>query len=184
MGKTRIFASLTAVLAAGVLAAACTTSKADMKPAGGPDSVAFAKKLWAAMGSAGYVGANMINGTPYEGQEPHGAVLETMDGMLKVDGRTALVVVKRNYGPKGLDTDAVMNEPGKHLKAVTVMYKREKGYDPDNADWFWVKYKADGSLDVNPKGVKLAGWVMKGADKGCIACHKGAGADMLFTRDR
>ena len=57
-------------------------------------------------------------------------------------------------------------------------------YDAENADWFWVKYKADGSLDVNPKGALLAGRVVKGGDKGCIACHKGAGPDMLFTRDR
>ncbi|RMD48443.1 MAG: hypothetical protein D6832_03940, partial [Alphaproteobacteria bacterium] len=80
--------------------------------------------------------------------------------------------------------DAVLAEPEKHLGAITVMFRREKGYDPDNQDWFWVKYRPDGSLDKNPKGMMLAGRVAKGADKGCIACHSGAGGDdYIFTTD-
>lgn len=77
------------------------------------------------------------------------------------------------------------DDPEGWLKAVTVMYRREKGYDPDNQDWFWAKYGPDGTLDTNPKGIPLAGRVAKGMDAGCIACHAGApGADMVFNHDR
>jgi hypothetical protein len=73
-------------------------------------------------------------------------------------------------------------DPSKHLGAVTVMFKREDGYDADNQNWFWAKYLPDGSLDKNPKGMQLAGRVAKGADAGCIACHSTAeGDDYLFT---
>ncbi len=64
------------------------------------------------------------------------------------------------------------------------MYKR-KGYDADNQDWFWAKFKPDGSLHTNPKGVKLAGRIAKGMEMGCIACHSAApGGDMVFNHDR
>jgi hypothetical protein len=73
--------------------------------------------------------------------------------------------------------------PAKYLKAVTVMLKRP-GYDPETMDWFWAKYKADGSLDTNPAGMMLAGKVAKGKPKGCIACHTAApGGDMMFLHD-
>ena len=46
-------------------------------------------------------------------------------------------------------------------------------------------YRADGTLDKNPKGMQLAGRVAKGAAKGCIACHTAApGGDMVFNNDR
>ncbi|KPP84625.1 MAG: hypothetical protein HLUCCO07_05865 [Rhodobacteraceae bacterium HLUCCO07] len=75
-------------------------------------------------------------------------------------------------------------EPGQigHHAAHTVMFRREAGYDPDNADWFWVKYLPDGSLDKNPSGTPLAGRVGKGMDEGCIACHAGV-EDYVFTSD-
>ena len=64
------------------------------------------------------------------------------------------------------------------------MFKRKKGYDPENLDWFWAKYKKDGTIDKNPKGMSLVGRVAKGADTGCIACHKGApGEDMVYIFD-
>ena len=62
------------------------------------------------------------------------------------------------------------------------MFKREKGYDPESKNWFWAKYKPDGQLFVNPKGMQLAGRVAKGKPKGCIACHQAApGGDFVFT---
>jgi hypothetical protein len=62
------------------------------------------------------------------------------------------------------------------------MYQREAGYDADNQNWFWAKYKPDGSLHKNPKGMQLAGRVAKGKPKGCISCHKVApGGDYIFT---
>ena len=49
----------------------------------------------------------------------------------------------------------------KHLGAVTVMFRREAGYDAQNKNWFWAKYLPDGSLDKNPNGMQLAGRVAK-----------------------
>jgi len=154
-------------------------------PAGGPDSVAFAHNLWHALEKKGLVGKGAIMATPYEGLEPHGLILETLDSKISLGARTGTVIVKRNYGPPGTTPEQVVNNPSAYLDAITVMFKREAGYDPENKDWFWAKYLPDGTLDKNPKGVKLAGRVMKGADKGCIACHAGApGDDMVFNRDR
>ncbi|MCP5088994.1 MAG: cytochrome P460 family protein [Rhodobacteraceae bacterium] len=159
-------------------------SAQDMPPFGDDDSVAYAAQLWAAMGEAKLVGDGMIRSTPYEGLAPHGLMLETFYTDMTIGGHNGALVVKRNYGPEGVEAGAVLMDPDKHLGAITVMFKREAGYDDDNANWFWAKYLPDGSLDKNPKGMQLAGRVAKGADKGCIACHSSAdGDDYLFTAD-
>jgi len=154
-------------------------------PFGDPDSVAYSQKLWQAMEAGNLVGSNAIISKPYKGTHPHGAVLDTIEGTTRVDGHTGRVIIKRNYGGEGVTIPKVANNPGVHLKAVTVMFKRESGYDSDNRDWFWVKYKPDGSLHVNPKGMQLAGRVAKGKPKGCIACHQAApGGDYTFNNNR
>jgi hypothetical protein len=150
----------------------------------GMDDVGYAGKLWTAMEAAKLVGPNAIHSTPYEGAAPHGAILETLDSIVSVNGHEGAIIVKRNYGPDGIDEEMVANERDKHLKAVTVMFRRDKGYDADNKDWFWVKYAPNGSVMKNPAGMALAGMVGKGMDKGCIACHKGAGGgDLVFNND-
>jgi hypothetical protein len=160
------------------------TASAAAAPFGGPEDADYAKSLWKALVKAKMVGPDSIMSTPYTGTHPHGAILDTIDGKLKVKRDTNVVIVKRNYGGEGVSKTNVANNPSKYLKAVTVMYKR-KGYDADNQDWFWVKYKPDGSLHTNPKGVKLAGRVAKGMPQGCIACHTAApGGDMVFNYDR
>lgn len=171
------------VLALALVAfAAAGTAQA---PFGGADSVAYAAKLWEAMEAANLAGDGAVVSKVYEGQPPHGAVLDTIDTELTVDGHTGVAIIKRNYGGEGVEVSKVANDPGKWLAAVTVMFKREPGYDPENRDWFWAKFKPDGSLDTNPKGMELAGRVAKGADKGCIACHRGApGGDYVFNHDR
>lgn len=154
-------------------------------PFGTPEDLAYAGKLWSALESKGLAGIDAIYSRPYAGTEPHGFILETLESRLSVDGHHDWVVVKRNYGPAGISVHAVSNEREKHLKAVTVMFKREKGYDPDNQDWFWAKYAPDGTVLKNPKDRALAGRVAKGAEKGCIACHQAApGEDYLFVTDR
>ena len=154
-------------------------------PFGGPVDVAYAKLLWGTMEAAELVGPNAIRSTPYEGGAPHGAILETLDTTITVNGHTAAVIVKNNFGPEGITTEDVADNPAKHLGAVTVMFKREKGFDADNKDWFWAKYGPDGSILQNPAKMSLAGRVAKGADKGCIACHMGAaGGDYVFGNDR
>ena len=62
--------------------------------------------------------------------------------------------------------------------------KKVQGYDPENADWFWVKFGPKGDVMKNPKDMYLAGRVAKGMPKGCIACHSDAdGNDFLFIND-
>lgn len=177
MTSLAIGAGLAAAVGAGAV-------RAEGAPFGDAQSVSYAAALWQQLAAKGLVGEGMIHALPYEGTEPHGMMLETFFSTATVEGHTGTVVVKRNYGPAGVSADAVLAEPDKHLGAVTVMFRREAGYDPDNQDWFWVKYLPDGSLDKTPNGTALAGRVAKGMDTGCIACHANAGGDdYLFTTD-
>lgn len=151
---------------------------------GGDDDVAFAHRLWSTLLSSNMVGPGRIISTPYTGIHPHGAILDTIDSKVSVDGKNNIVMIKNNYGGEGISKGLVADDPAKYLQAVTVMYKR-KGYDPDNADWFWVKFNPGGDVLKNPQGVALAGRVAKGMNEGCIACHKGApGGDLVFNHNR
>ncbi len=154
-------------------------------PFGSADDVNYATALWKQLESERLVGKNAITSTPYAGMHPHGAILDTIDSRTTVMGHTGDVIVKKNFGGEGVSKEAVANNPNKWLKAVTVMFRREKGFDSDNKDWFWVKYAVDGSVMKNPEGMQLAGRVAKGMDQGCIACHAGApGNDKVFNHDR
>ena len=151
-------------------------------PFSGPDSVSYSHDLWAAMGAAKLVGADSENPAPYKGVHPHGAILTTATSAVTIDGHEGTVIVKKNYGGEGVSTDAVASDPAKFLKAVTVMFKREDGYDAENQNWFWAKYKPDGSLHSNDKGMQLAGRVAKGKPKGCISWQTAApGGDYIYT---
>ena len=126
------------------------------------------------------VGENSIKVRPFEGNEPHGAIQEVLATTTTIDGHTGRLLVKRNHGGKeDLSVEEVYDNPTKNLVAITIMFKREAGYDEENKDWFWAKYLPDGTLDKNPKGMQLAGRVAKGADTGCIACHVAAGGEDL-----
>jgi len=173
----------TAALALGLgLGLGPAVAIAQDAPFGTDTDAAYAAQLWNIMEDMNMVGDAMVRAYPYEGVAPHGMMLETFYTTATVGGHTGDLVVKRNYGPEGVSVDQVLADPAKHLGALTVMFRREAGYDADNQDWFWVKYLPDGSLDKNPKGMRLAGRVAKGADKGCIACHAGE-EDYLFTTD-
>ena len=173
--KTRMIAGLVAV---GLAA----TAAAQEAPFGTDTEAAYAADLWTVMDSMNLVGSGMVRSFPYDGIDPHGKMLETFYTRATVNGHTGTLVVKRNYGPEGVTVDQVLNDPEKHLGAFTVMFRREMGYDEDNQNWFWAKYLPDGSLDKNPKGMRLAGRVAKGAHTGCIACHSSE-ADYIFTTD-
>lgn len=160
-----------------------TAATAQDAPFGTEADANYAQLLWDVMTSSNLVGDDAIMATPYDGQEPHGMMLETFYSKATIQGHTGDLIVKRNYGPEGVDAAAILMDPGKHLGAVTVMFRREDGYDADNANWFWVKYLPDGTLDKTPNGMQMAGRVAKGADQGCIACHSAAGDDYVFTSD-
>lgn len=151
-------------------------------PFGTDEDADYAALIWEVMVSSRLAGDGAIQTTPYDGSAPHGMMLETFYSSATIGGHTGDLIVKRNYGPEGVEADSILMDPAKHLGAVTVMFRREAGYDEDNANWFWVKYLPDGSLDKNPKGMRLAGRVAKGAEAGCIACHSGAD-DYIFTTD-
>lgn len=175
----------TLLIAAAAITAAIASGTANAAPFGNDEDKAFAATLWKALKSNRLVGAHSFRTRPYEGTAPHGAILEAIDGSIKVDGRYGQAIVKKNFGGKGIDIDAVANDPAKHIKAVTVMFKREKGYNPEENDWFWAKYTPLGKLMTNPKKMSLAGRVGKGSDKGCIACHANAdGNDLVYNNDR
>jgi hypothetical protein len=177
--KYIIVVSAVALLATGGVF--LMNAEAQMVPFGDKESVTFAEHLWDAM--KGYDEWRMKSDF-YPGKSPHGAVLRLYYNVVNVDGKPYHLIIKDNYGGQNATVDRVAANPDGYLAAVTVMLQREQGYDPDNNDWFWAKYKPDGSLDKNPKGMALAGRVAKGMDTGCIACHKGAsGGDYLFTND-
>lgn len=170
-----------AIWAAGCMGPA-TGMKQPKPPFGSKSDIEFSQMLWNVLVSEKLTGPGMIRSLPYEGIEPHGVILEQLSTVIRVNDTTGVVYVKHNYLGEDITRSKVVNTPGPYLKAITVMFKREAGYDPDNQDWFWVKYRPDGSLHATPRGVPLAGRVAKGMDQGCIACHADAdGGDYLFN---
>lgn len=165
---------------AATLCLTASPTLAQDAPFGTDSDAAYADLLWQVMTEMKLAGDGMLRSFPYEGVEPHGMMLETFYTTATIDGHKGDLIVKRNFGPEGVSAAEVLADPGKHLGAVTVMFRREEGFDADNQDWFWVKYLPDGSLDKNPAGMRLAGRVAKGADAGCIACHSGT-ENYLFT---
>jgi len=104
-------------------------------------------------------------GKLYRGRHPHGAFLTTYvskGAYQAIEGKSGRIppqefIVKENYTPE------------KQLDAITVMY-RQSGYNVDGGDWFWLKYKPDGSI------------LAEGKVGGCIGCHAAVkDNDWLFT---
>ena len=182
--------ALTLMLAAGAALAAggpgqgAMSGKGAMQPQkmvkppfGSSEDQKFAQELWPKLKAEGY---DKVQGHLYVGGPPHGKVREVMEGV--IDGR--LVISKTNYGGKDITIDKVKADPQKYLKAVTVMVKRP-GYDPEDKDWFWIKYAPDGTVMKNKKGMALAGRVAKGMPIGCISCHQSAsGSDFVFSHNK
>lgn len=166
-----------------VLGAAPATAQDMPMPFGSEADADYARLLWDVMIASKLVGPGMIRSAPYEGTDPHGMMLETFYTTATINGHSGDLIVKRNFGPEGVSRDEVLGDPDKHLGAYTVMFRREAGYDPEDKDWFWAKFLPDGSPDKMPNGMPMAGQIAKGMDEGCIACHKGAGDDMVFTSD-
>lgn len=179
--STRVLV-LVSLLVAGSLLATYAQASSGKQPFGGKQDVAFAQQLWQAMDD--YQDWPMRSEV-YPGTSPHGAFLRLYYGLVTIDGKAYHVIVKDNFGGADADAESVSADPEAYLAAVTVMVQREEGYAPDAANWFWVKYRPDGSLDTNARDMKLAGRVAKGSDQGCIACHtRAGGGDYVFTNDQ
>lgn len=151
--------------------------------------VQYAQKLWMSMEKAKIVGPSAVRQKPFfGGAKPHGMILELAYKMVEVEGHRGFVVVKKNYDGSDVTVDRVAADREKYLSSMTVMYRREAGYDEVNQNWFWVKYYPDGSLFqkvINGSKVLLAGRLMKGKtpdeNGGCIYCHASAGGgDYVF----
>ena len=197
MARRRGKSLLPAALAASAIASAAlageiadTSASETDPPFGGEANVAYAEALWQALAERNLVGEDGIATYTYEGTQPHGLVLELLSANLTFEDHTGPVIVKRNYvgeAEPGELRKQVLADRMQYLDSVTVMFQRADGYDPEFDNWFWAKYAADGSLSENPKGMKLAGRVAKGAGEGgahggCIGCHVGApGEDLIFT---
>lgn len=132
----------------------------------------FASSLWSALEDARMVGEGAVRTRPYEGTEPHGAILEYLEDEVEVAGNNGVAIVKRNYGGEDASIERVWSDGRDLLASVTVMYRRE-GYDPEHGNWYWAKYGPDGGVDT------------AGKVESCIACHEGApGDDYLFSFNR
>lgn len=152
---------------------------------GGAGDVAFAQRLWDQLAEARLVGAGAIGSRPYEGGEPHGVILTTLQSTLTIAEREGVVIVKNNYLGENVSVQSVADNTRLNLDAITVMFRREAGYDPETRNWFWAKFNSDGTLSTNPRGVALAGRVAKNPEDGCIACHGFApGNDYVFLNDQ
>lgn len=152
---------------------------------GNKEDTDYAEQLWNLMKQARMVGDKAVISVPYKGSFPHGDFLDTLDGHLKVGDHDGRLIIKRNYNGEGTTREMIASNPTRHMKAVTVMYKRERGYDTENLDWFWAKYNTGGELLVNAREIPLAGRIAKGSKAGCIACHKRApGNDMVYINDK
>jgi hypothetical protein len=170
------------ISASSVLALATSIQAADSTPFfGGESDVKFAQALWTSMEKNRLVGDNAINVFPFNGNQPHGAIQQVLDTDISVNGRSSRVIVKRNHGGKDINVKSVYSDPVSNLKAVTVMFKREAGYDSENLDWYWVKFTPAGGIDKNPNGTRLAGRIGKDGSGGCIVCHKAIGGSDLET---
>ena len=148
-------------------------------PYGNPADVKYSEQLWKALTDVRLVGNQSITAMPYKGTV-HKTILITLDSTVQVGGHTGEVIVKKMYQGSGVSVQNVFNDPATDLKIVAVMYKREKGYDPENQDWFYTKYNPDGSPQKNKKGILMTGRAEK-----CIGCHKSApGDDYVYSYDR
>ena len=158
-------------------------------PMGDVDDVLFSNKLWDALEKEGVVGADSISGPFFiSAAPPHGWISDRFYGTLTIDGRRSQFLVKKNYAEEKIPIKQVENDRQRYLHSIAVMFQREPGYDPDNQNWFWAKYKNEkGTLATTNNflaKVPIAGRVEKGKSVGCIYCHSSAGgSDYVFYPD-
>lgn len=164
-------------LAAATVSAQMLDPKPDASPVAGlpaygtAGDIAYAKTLWARLRRARLVGNHRLSARPTKGEQPHGSVQQIIAGSISVKKRRARVVVKANHRGQDVSLEGAFEDPKRFLTGYAVMAKRERGYNPAHADWFWVVYNPDGSLrKFDDKAI--AGRVDTGADNGCIGCHK------------
>ena len=146
---------------------------------GGKEDVELAIRLWRQLKNKKLVGKDRINVHAFKGKRPHGPIQQVYASTVTVNGHRGRAVVKANHKGKNLLIGDVYDEPNRYLADYTVMFVNEKGYDPENGDWFWVLYKPDGRIGRSATGAPVAGRVGKDEDFGCIGCHRAVGGEDL-----
>lgn len=162
-------------LALGLLSFAALTLSASAQDTafGTQKDQQFGNALMEVLIEENFMGEDPIMSRPYEGSNPHGTVLVTLEGEVSVDGERGEVIVKRNYGGAPATIETVSDNPTEYLMATTVMFRL-------SGEWFWAKYMPDGSYDTAPNGTPLVG-----QPTGCVSCHNNAaGNDMVFLNNR
>ena len=152
----------------------------------------FAQQLWDVMEGKRLVGRQAKQLDPFfGGAKPHGMILEILSQPMKKGQHSGFLVLKRNYNGDDVSVENVRKNRRKYLSSITVMYQREAGYDEDNLNMFWAKYKPDGDLFIKEfagREMQLAGRLIKGesqeSNKACLYCHASAGGgDYIFYPD-
>lgn len=125
-----------------------------------PAADTTAASLWAHLESEDYRSWPLYpgKGELYSGTEPHGMLLTTYVNRIAHDAIAngsathpgGSIIVKENYMPDST------------FDAATVMHK-VPGFDPENGDWFWAKYNADGVAEEGAGRMAM-----------CQQCHAAA----------
>jgi len=107
---------------------------------GTPEDEAHVHDLWERM--QGYESWGQVDGWDgvlFSLDGTHGEYVQIWANGVALDDLENLpegsIVVKEGYS----------DEAGEELNAITVMERREPGYDPENGDWFWGRFRADGT---------------------------------------
>ena len=188
MKSPYIFSCAGFILIATMLITACQGPAKTQAPSTTED-ILFAHQLWQVMEKNQLVGEQAMPLQPfYGGAKPHGMILEVYSHGLMMGEHDGFLVLKRNYNGEGVSVENVSNNRSKYLSSITIMYQRQPGYDEDNLNMFWAKYKPDGELFVKEMAghkMQLAGRLIKGetpeSNKACIYCHASAGGgDYIF----
>lgn len=181
MTKSIIAISIIGLMA--LSASACGDDGGDDDlPFGNPDEVTEAESLFTTISGEEYDDAANQNGwaafpgvtNPTTSGAPHGngfaaifANQTFLDSADQAKPDVGSVLVKHN-----LTADDITA-----IDSITIMVKKESGFDPDNLDWFWTKMDPQGNVQQNGDGVDLAGRIGVQGGGGCIGCHNSMASD-------
>lgn len=160
--------SITAVLLSCMV---LTVSADDTRQAGTPEDDAYAAKLWSYMEANRFLGEDRIRSFPFVGSRPHGSIQELIATEAVIDGHRGRLLIKHNFGAdeKLTPRSVYSADPQENSEPLAIMFQRKAGYDPENNNWFWAEYTADGAV-LNFQGNNLSGRAPL-----CIGCHTAQG---------
>jgi len=107
-------------------------------------------------------------------ENPHGEFMKVFANKQAVGNPLNLpynsIIVAENY-----------EDDKETLRSITVMY-RNRGFNPDRNDWYWIMYKPNG--DIAFRVFDRHRRHVAGRVGYCMSCHqKAEGSDYVFTND-